>query len=101
MRPHPKPTRKHSADVATSDALAIEALTFLAADAERLTRFFDTVGLDPDALRAAASPVFLDGVLDYLCSDEPLLIAFAEETKRNPAAVEAARQNRAGPPWPG
>ena len=102
LRPHPKPSLKTQAAEEVSDALAIEVLGFLAADAERLGRFLDAAGLDPGDIRAAAGrPDFLTGVLDYICADEPLLIAFAQETQRDPAALEAARLRRSGPKsWP-
>jgi hypothetical protein len=72
--------------------MAITALTFIAQDSDRLGRFLALSGLDPGNLRqAAADPAFLTGVLDYLSSDEALLVAFATDVGIDPAAVEAAR----------
>ena len=60
-------------------ALCADALTFLAADPERLSRFLAVTGLGAGNLReAAAQPGFGTGVLAYLADDEPLLVAFAE-----------------------
>ncbi|HRK25590.1 MAG TPA: DUF3572 family protein, partial [Beijerinckiaceae bacterium] len=59
------------------EALAIDALGFIAGDAERLGRFLALTGLGPGTLRAAAAdPAFLIRVLDYLAEDESALIAF-------------------------
>ncbi|NNF80032.1 MAG: DUF3572 domain-containing protein [Rhizobiales bacterium] len=62
-----------------AEILAINALGFLASDAERLGRFLAISGIGPESLRAGASdPQFLAGVVDYLLADESLLFMFAE-----------------------
>jgi hypothetical protein len=72
--------------------LAIVALTFLAAESERIERFLALTGLGPQSLRAAAhEPGFLLGVLDHVASDEALLLAFAEENGIDPQDVGRAR----------
>ena len=79
--------------------LAVAALTFFAAEPERLSRFLDLSGLGPHNLRgAAADPGFLAAVLDYLLSDERLLVAFAAERGVAPESVAAARRAMGGPP---
>ncbi len=84
---------------ARGEALAIEALGFLAGDPERLARFLDLSGLGPGNLRqAAAEPSFLLAVLDHLAGDERLLVAFAEAQGVRPAAIVVARDALAGPP---
>ena len=71
-----------------AEALAIQALTFIAGDGERLGRFLAVTGIGPAQIRAAAQePGFLVGVLEYLAGDERLLSAFAAETGRDPADV--------------
>ncbi len=76
---------KHGPD---SELLAIDALTYLAADEDRLGDFLAATGLTRDALRsAAAEPGFLPGVLDYLGADESLLIAFASSSGLDPEEV--------------
>lgn len=74
-----------------AEALALEALTFLATDSEHLERFVALSGLSPDNLRAAgASPDFLAGVLDYLAGDEALLLAFAANRQIDPGEITRA-----------
>ncbi len=79
-------------DPDAAQAVAIQALTYLGEDDERLGRFVEATGLHLDTLRSAAtSPDFLAGVLDYLVSDESLLIAFAARLRIKPEAVMAAK----------
>jgi len=74
-----------------AEGLAIQALTFIAGDGERLGRFLATTGIGPAQIRAAAQePGFLLGVLDYLAGDERLLEAFAAETGNDPTYVGKA-----------
>jgi hypothetical protein len=80
------------ASAEADEALAIEVLSFIASDSERLERFMSLSGLDVENLRAAAAgPGFLAAVLDHLMSDEALLLAFAANTGRDPARVAKAR----------
>jgi uncharacterized protein DUF3572 len=81
----PKATRE------AAEAVAIQALTYIAGDAERLGQFLAVTGVGPTEIRtAAAEPRFLVGVLEYLISDEALLTAFATEAGlRPPDAVKA------------
>src|SRR5665213_2553571 len=82
---------------AAAQALAVEALAFLAADPERIGRFLALTGIGPDALRTAArEPDFLNGVLEYVTGDEQLLLAFAEHVQIKPGAVERARATLGG-----
>lgn len=83
-----------------AEALAVDALTFIAADGARLTRFLDLTGLTPPSIRAAAHDAgFLLGVLDYIDADETLLKAFADSSGINPSAVSKARLALGGRPW--
>jgi hypothetical protein len=80
-----------------AEALAIQALNFLATEPARLSRFLDTTGLDPASIRAAAADSgFLAGVLAYLGEDEALLKQFAAEAGVTPAEVDRARRLLAG-----
>lgn len=81
----PKATRE------AAEAVAIQALTYIAGDAERLGQFLAVTGVGPAEIRtAAAEPRFLVGVLEYLISDEALLTAFAADAGlRPPDAVKA------------
>src|ERR1700690_3666345 len=74
-----------------SEGLAIQALTFIAGDGERLGRFLAITGIGPAQIPAAAQePGFLVGVLSYLAGDERLLSAFAAETGLDPTHVGKA-----------
>jgi hypothetical protein len=76
-----------------AESLAIQALTFLAAEPARLGRFLALTGIGPDKIRsAAASPGFLAGVLDHLASEEALLIDFAGAADIEPGQIERARR---------
>lgn len=85
------------------EALAIDALGFLAEDMERLGRFLALTGIDPANLRqAAGSPGFLASVLDYLGQDESLLLAFAADRNLRPEWIATARRTLVGAaPGPG
>ena len=86
------------AALSDAQAIAVEALQFIAGESETLDRFLSASGLDLAGLRdAAASPHFLGGVLDHVCADEPLLLAFADAQRRKPESVDAARRLLAGP----
>jgi len=92
-------TPSRAAQIEQAEALAIFALGWLADDGERLERFLGLSGLDPTDMRgAAAAPGFCAGVLDYVCSDEPTLLAFADHAQMRPEAVAAAQQLLSGPP---
>jgi len=86
-----------------AEAVAVDALAFLAGSPEELGRFLAGSGLGPGNLRdAAADPAFLAGVLDHLMADEPLLLAFAGQRGIAAATVAAAtrriREGEAGRP---
>jgi hypothetical protein len=75
-----------------AEALAIDALTFLAAAPERLDRFMALCGLSPGNLRSAASsPGFLAAVLDHIAQEDALLLAFAENAGCDPKSILLAR----------
>jgi hypothetical protein len=75
-----------------AEKLAIQALTYIAGDGERLGAFLAATGIGPDRIRVAArEPGFLAGVLDYVAGDEKLLIDFAAEAEIEPKHVAAAR----------
>jgi len=75
-----------------AEALAVEALTYLASDPERIERFLALSGLSPENLRAAAaSPGFLAAVLAHLAQDEGLLLDFTAAKPCDPKLVLMAR----------
>ena len=75
-----------------AEAVAIEALSFLARDPERIARFLANSGIGPERLREVSrEPGFLAAVLDHLLADEPLLLMFAEDSGVAARSVPAAR----------
>jgi Protein of unknown function (DUF3572) len=75
----------------SAESLAVEALGFLAQEPERLGQFLAASGIGPEMIRsAAADPGFLAGVLDFIASDEPLLLTFARHAGIDPRTVERA-----------
>jgi uncharacterized protein DUF3572 len=81
----------------SAEILAIQALSFIAEDAERLSRFLAVTGLEAQSLRdAAREPNFLLGVLDHLVGDERLLTQFATQHELTPEVVTRARDLLAG-----
>ena len=84
--------KMQSASSNSARSLAVSALTFIAADPDRLSRYLGITGLGPDNLRtAAADPAFLGSVLDYLVADEKLLVEFAADAGLKPEAVARAQ----------
>jgi Protein of unknown function (DUF3572) len=85
------PTASASAGAERAMETAIEALAWLAADEARLERFLALSGLGPQNLRkAAAEPRFLTAILDYLASNEALLLDFARDSAQSPEDVARA-----------
>ena len=85
--------KMQSASVDSARSLAVSALTFIAADPDRLSRFLGLTGLGPENLRtAAADPAFLGSVLDYLVADEKLLAEFAADAGVKPETVARAHE---------
>src|SRR5712691_6110594 len=85
---------------AATEGLAIQALTFIAAEPERLGRFLALTGIGPTDIRAAArEPRFLAGILGYLASDERLAGAFSAETGCGSDDLRKACSALGGEPW--
>ncbi|HEX3337859.1 MAG TPA: DUF3572 domain-containing protein [Pseudolabrys sp.] len=94
MKQSPVPTREQA------EGLAIQALTFIAGDGERLGRFLAITGIGPGEIRGAArEPGFLVGVLEYMASDDRLIAAFAAENNLNPSDIDRSRVALAGGRW--
>lgn len=76
-----------------AQSVAILALSYLTREPDRLDRFTGWTGLAIDDLaQAVANPDMLGGVLDYLLSDEKLLLEFAEDAGIAPEEPAKARQ---------
>jgi len=83
-----------------AEGLAIQALTFIAGNGERLGRFLAVTGIGPAQIRTAAhEPGFLAGVLDYVASDDRLIAAFASETGLDPEAIDSGRLALGSSSW--
>lgn len=76
-----------------AEIVAIQALSFVAADPERLGLFLAETGIGPDTLRnAAGDPNFLASVLDFVMRDDATVQAFASASQLHPTNIAAARQ---------
>lgn len=74
-----------------AEALAIQALGFIAADPELLPRFLAITGIEANSIRQAArEPGFLAGVLQFIAAHEPTLMRLSEETGIPPQQVSTA-----------
>jgi hypothetical protein len=76
-----------------AEIVAVQALSFVASEPERLGLFLAESGLGPETLRsAAADPEFLGAVLDFVLRDDAMVKAFAAASELDPTTVAAARQ---------
>ncbi len=83
-----------------AEIVAIQALSFIAGDPERLGSFLAESGIGPETLRtAAADPHFLGSVLDFILRDDATVKAFAEVSQLHPTNIAAARQVLGDPDW--
>ena len=75
-----------------AEIVAIQALSFIAGDPERLGLFLAESGIGPETLRnAAADPRFLASVLDFVMRDDATVRAFAAASELDPTTIAAAR----------
>jgi uncharacterized protein DUF3572 len=83
-----------------AEIVAVQALSFVAGDPERLGAFLAETGLGPQSLRAAASdPQFLVSVLDFVLRDDATVKAFAKTSELHPTNIAAAREVLGDPHW--
>jgi len=83
-----------------AEIVAVQALSFIAADPERLGLFLAESGIGPETLRtAAADPQFLANVLDFVMRDDATVKAFAAQSELHPTNIAAARQVLGDPHW--
>ncbi|MEM9062766.1 MAG: DUF3572 domain-containing protein [Pseudomonadota bacterium] len=86
------PSTQQALPRARAEAIALQALGWLAGDEDRIGALLNLAGMSPDDLRARASdPEFLGFVLDHLLQDEPALLAFCEEASIVPDEPMRAR----------
>jgi hypothetical protein len=80
-----------------SATTALKALTFLANSDGALERFLAASGAGWEVVRERADePEFLASLLDFLLSDEGLLVDFLDESKLDVRAVHMARHVLSG-----
>jgi Protein of unknown function (DUF3572) len=92
--------KRRSADGTSVETLAVQALAYLADEPDRLRRFLAVSGLDAAQIRtAAAEPGFLAGVLEYVCSDEKLMLAIADHLQLDPGELARAQTALSGRQW--
>jgi hypothetical protein len=76
-----------------AEIVAIQALSFVAGEPERLGLFLAESGIGPETLRSAASdPQFLASVLDFVLRDDETVKAFASGSQHHPTTIAAARE---------
>jgi hypothetical protein len=81
-----------------AEALALQVLSFILADPMQISRFLELTGGTPHDLREVASSRELQvATLEYLLSDEGLLLAFCQEAEVDPASIAPAHQLLTGP----
>ena len=73
--------------------IAIQGLTFISEDMDRLGKFLALSGAGPEKIRESAQDLtFLGGILDFMLSDETMLVEFAAWADMDPSAPAAARR---------
>ena len=83
-----------------AEIVAIQALSFIAGEPERLGLFLAESGIGPETLRTAAKdPHFLGQVLNFVMRDDATVKAFAEASKLHPTHIAAAYQALNDPQW--
>jgi hypothetical protein len=83
-----------------AEIVAVQALSFIAGEPERLGLFLAETGIGPETLRtAAADPRFLASVLDFVMRDDATVKAFASVSQLHPTTIAAAHQALNDPDW--
>ncbi|MBS0530599.1 MAG: DUF3572 domain-containing protein [Proteobacteria bacterium] len=83
-----------------AEIVAIQALSFVAGDPERLGLFLAETGIGPETLRAsAADQHFLRSILDFVMRDDGMVRAFSESSEHHPTTIAAAHEALGDPRW--
>ena len=83
-----------------AEIVAVQALSFIASEPERLGLFLAESGIGPETLRhSAADPRFLASVLDFVMRDDATVKAFASVSQLHPTNIAAAHQALNDPQW--
>ena len=76
-----------------AEIIALQALSFLAKDEDRLGQFLISSGLTPQELKGRVrEPDLLGGVLDAILSDDNLLLEFCNSASLSPDTIIRARR---------
>ncbi len=76
----------------SAETIAAQALAWVAGDPERINGFLTLSGLSPGELMAqAADPRILGAVLDFLMTEDRLVMAFCDEVGLAYTVPQAAR----------
>ncbi len=79
-------------ELESSENIALQALMFISQDTKRLHHFLEITGLNAGQMREnIVIPDFLVGVLEYLLSDDSLLLSFCSNQSIDPQAIEPAK----------
>lgn len=72
--------------------MAIDILSFIASEEQHLRKFILVTGLEPSSIRSEANSTdFLIGVLDFIMSDDSMLLVFSAHKNVDPNLIKAAR----------
>ena len=76
----------------SAETIAAQALAWVAGDPERINGFLNLCGLSPQDLMAqAADPRILGAVLDFVMTEDHMVIAFCDEVGLAYTVPQAAR----------
>jgi hypothetical protein len=76
-----------------AQTIALQAITFICADEQRMNTLFSQSGLGLNELKSSISqPDFQAGILDFLLSFEDILLDFAAQHNMKPEDIVRARQ---------
>ncbi len=90
-------TKDSDSNASQAEVVALGVLRFLASDSKHFDRFISLSGLSPQDISAlAAEPHFLASVMDYILSDERLLLEFAETDSLEPGEIVKLRYRLPG-----
>jgi hypothetical protein len=82
-------TSSYSSNAASD--IAVRALTFVTEDENRLSRFLDITGWTPATLSSPnTQSAILVSVLEYLMSEEDILLTFAANSRIEPGDIAKA-----------
>jgi hypothetical protein len=76
----------------SAETLAAQAFSWVTGDADRLNAFMNMTGAAPaDVVRNITQPAFLGTVLDYILTEDALVMAFCDSVALPYTAVMQAR----------